>query len=265
MALFLIISTFILGAIIGSFLNVTIYRHNTGRGFGGRSFCMSCAKELKWYELIPIISFFAQKGKCSKCKSKISSQYPVVEFLTALAFTFLFLSFPHQNLSDFILIIYYWVIFSILIMISVYDIRLKIIPDAPVYTFIALSLLAPILATGVLDFQILLNVLSGLLLSAPFALLWILSNGRLMGLGDAKLVLGLGIMAGLPQGLAVVMLAFFIGALFSIILLICRKTGYTMKSEIPFGPFLVLSAFIALVCNFDLSSIVNIFQLTFLR
>jgi len=260
MELFFIISTFVLGTIIGSFLNVTIYRHNTGRGFGGRSFCMSCAKELSWHELVPIASFIIQRGRCLKCQSKISWQYPVVEFLTGLVFALLFISMPHQSLADLISIIYYWAIFSILIMISVYDIRHKIIPDAPVYTFIILSLFAPILAAGALNFDILLSVLAGLMLSAPFALLWILSDGRLMGLGDAKIVLGLGIMLGLAQGLAAVLLAFWIGALFSIILLALSRGGITMKSEIPFGPFLVLSAFIALISNFDLGSIANLFQ-----
>src|SRR3972149_3986585 len=266
MELFFIISTFVLGAIIGSFLNVTIYRHNTGRGFGGRSFCMSCAKELGWYELIPIMSFLFQKGRCLKCRSKISFQYPIVELLTGFVFTAIFASMPHQSVGDFVPIFYYWAIFSILIMISVYDIRLKIIPNAPVYTFIVLSLLAPIIMNGALDSQIILSILAGLLLSAPFALLWILSDGRLMGLGDAKIVLGLGIMLGLSQGLAAVVLAFWIGAIFMIIILACSRlaprwsTGFTMKSELPFGPFLILAALIALVYHFDLNSIANLFQ-----
>src|SRR3989344_4657476 len=198
MELFFIISTFVLGAIIGSFLNVTFYQPNTGRGFGGRSFCMSCAKELGWYELIPIMSFLFQKGRCLKCRSKISFQYPIVELLTGFVFTAIFASMPHQSVGDFVPIFYYWAIFSILIMISVYDIRLKIIPNAPVYTFIVLSLLAPIIMNGALDSQI--------------------------------------------------------------ILMLFRKSGFTMKSEIPFGPFLIAGAFITLVGNFDLGSIANLFQ-----
>jgi prepilin signal peptidase PulO-like enzyme (type II secretory pathway) len=221
---------------------------------------MSCAKTLDWHELIPIISFLVQKGKCSKCQSKISFQYPLVEFLTGFVFVMIFQSMPLNTTIDLVSIIYYWVIFSILIMISFYDIRHKIIPDGPIYTFIALSLLSPIISSGSLDFGIILSVLSGLILSAPFALLWILSDGRLMGLGDAKIVLGLGIMLGLAQGLAAVLLAFWSGAIFSIILLLFRKGGFTMKSEIPFGPFLIASAFIALVGHFDLNSIANLFQ-----
>jgi leader peptidase (prepilin peptidase)/N-methyltransferase len=261
MELFFIISTFVLGAIIGSFLNVTIYRHNTGRGFGGRSACMSCAQELGWHELIPIVSYLALAGKCSKCQSKISPMYPLVELVTGFAFAFIFYSqLPILDTLGAVRIIYLWSVFSILIMIAAYDIRLKIIPDAPVYTFILLSVLAPIMSYG-FGVQVFYNILAGLALAAPFALLWLLSKGRLMGLGDAKLALGLGIMLGLSQGLAAVMIAFWIGALLGIVLLLLRAGGLTMKSEMPLGPFLALGAFVAVVGNYDLASIANLFQL----
>ena len=77
---FIIVCAFILGTIIGSFLNVVILRHNSGRTVGGRSMCFSCGKTLHWHELVPVFSYLLQRGKCTKCKSKISPQYPVVEF-----------------------------------------------------------------------------------------------------------------------------------------------------------------------------------------
>lgn len=263
MELFLIIATFILGAIIGSFLNVTIYRHNTGRGFGGRSICMSCSKTLDWHELVPIFSYLFYKGKCSKCQSKISPQYPLVELVTGAMFASIFYFLPHESLQHLVNIIFYWSIFSILIMISVYDIRHKIIPNAPVYTFIALTVLSPVITGYGFGFEIFNGILAGLLLSTPFALLWILSNGRLMGLGDAKIVLGLGILLGLSQGLASVLLAFWLGAILGLVLLGLKKSWLSMKSEIPFGPFLVFSAFISLISGFDLVSIANLFQSIF--
>src|SRR3989344_8884577 len=84
---------FLFGLIIGSFLNVVIFRFNTGHTFGGRSGCMTCQNKLCWYELIPMISFFALRGRCRKCKAKISIQYPIVELLSGLIFAGLFLKF----------------------------------------------------------------------------------------------------------------------------------------------------------------------------
>ena len=78
---------FIFGLIIGSFLNVVILRFNTERSFGGRSGCMSCRKKLFWYELVPLFSFLGLKGRCKNCKTKISWQYPLVEFITGLIFS----------------------------------------------------------------------------------------------------------------------------------------------------------------------------------
>ncbi|KKP84730.1 MAG: Type 4 prepilin-like protein leader peptide-processing enzyme [Parcubacteria group bacterium GW2011_GWD2_35_7] len=93
MTFFLTIIFFILGLIIGSFLNVVIFRFNTERSFGGRSGCMTCQNKLCWYELIPLISFFALKGRCRNCKAKISIQYPIVELMSGLIFAGLFLKF----------------------------------------------------------------------------------------------------------------------------------------------------------------------------
>src|SRR3989344_5064114 len=86
MTFILTIIFFILGTIIGSFLNVVIFRFNTERSFSGRSGCMTCQNKLCWYELIPLISFFTLKGRCRNCKAKISIQYPIVELISGLVF-----------------------------------------------------------------------------------------------------------------------------------------------------------------------------------
>src|SRR3990167_9306340 len=97
MFLLLTIIFFIFGTIIGSFLNVVIFRMNTQKyffgSFGGRSACMSCQNKLKWYELIPLFSFFTLKGRCRTCRTKISVQYPLVEFISGLVFAALFFKF----------------------------------------------------------------------------------------------------------------------------------------------------------------------------
>src|SRR5574343_181515 len=130
---------FCLGCIIGSFLNVVIYRFNSGKTLGGRSMCMTCSKTLAWYELIPVISFLFQKGRCNTCSTKISHQYPVVEFITGAMFASVAYYFSSILYYDFIqyvvLVTLYSMIFSLFIVISVYHMRHKIIPDSLVYMF----------------------------------------------------------------------------------------------------------------------------------
>ena len=144
MNVIIFIFVFLLGTIIGSFLNVVIYRFNTGKTIvKGRSICMTCNRELRWYELIPLFSFLIQKGKCRRCAIKISHQYPLVEFLTGIIFVLIahrFLSILYVSLGLYLFFLIFFVfIFSLLIVISVYDLRHKIIPDKLSYLFIFFS------------------------------------------------------------------------------------------------------------------------------
>ncbi len=244
---------FLFGAIVGSFLNVVILRYNTGRSVNGRSGCMTCGHVLAWYELIPILSFVIQKGRCRECSSKISWQYPLVELSTAILFTLAFYNLLGVQLGK-QLLAFYFLIISLLVVITVYDIRHKIIPDGIVYLFALLSLL------GIFLFPYNLApspyaLISGPILFLPFFLLWFFSKGTLMGLGDGKLVLGIGWLLGLSRGLTAIILAFWIGAAVSVIILGIQKfrnrSGLTMKSEIPFGPFLILGTLIVLFTGFS--------------
>src|SRR5258708_6076020 len=126
---------FALGAAVGSFLNVVILRWNTGLSLGGRSFCFSCGKTLRPHELIPIASFLFARGRCRRCRAKISWQYPLIELLTGLIFLAVFA----QGLPILSAYLYIFV-FALLLIISVYDTKHTIIPDRLVYLFIALSL-----------------------------------------------------------------------------------------------------------------------------
>lgn len=132
---------FLLGTIIGSFLNVVALRYNTGRTLGGRSSCYSCNKILSALELVPLFSFIFLGGRCKSCKSKISWQYPLVEFITGLIFLGLYFSLSLHTLYFILppyfipIFIYYAIIFCLLIVISIYDLRHKIIPDGLSYAF----------------------------------------------------------------------------------------------------------------------------------
>ena len=258
MTTILTIIFFILGLIIGSFLNVVIFRLNTQKSFGGRSGCMACQKQLSWYELFPVFSFIFLRGRCKGCKTKISWQYPLVELLTGIIFACLFLKFQTTfYLSTFIFagtMAYYTGMFSLLIVIAVYDLRHKIIPDVLVLVFGVLAFVGLFFFSSFgfnLHIPSILELLSGLLIALPFALVWLVSKGTWMGLGDAKLAIGLGYLLGLSRALSGVVLAFWSGAIIGLILIAFSKK-HSMKSEIPFAPFLILGAILAFLFELHL-------------
>lgn len=251
---------FILGTIIGSFINVVVLRYNTGLSFArGRSKCFSCGNTLSWYELVPLFSFVFLRGKCLSCGSKISYQYPVVEFITGLVFSLIFWK---TGLS--ILLPFYFVVFSLLVVISVYDFKHKIIPDGMVITFAVLSILILFLNQYVNNGLILPNIwdlLAGPILASFFAFFWLVSSGKWMGLGDAKLAFGVGWLLGMSGGVFAIMLSFWIGAIFSIFIILLEKLnlfkwGITMKSEIPFAPFIILAVFIQYLTGWTLFDLI---------
>ncbi len=249
MEIFFASYVFVFGLIVGSFLNVVIYRHNTGMTVGGRSMCFSCGKKLKWFELVPVLSFIFLRGKCSVCKSKISWQYPAVELTTGLLFLGAYLT-----TSNIYLLAYLLVQLSLLIVITVYDLRHKIIPNTFVYTFAGLALMNILLVfVENREVSVLLSdLLAGPICFVPFAALWYFSKGTWMGFGDAKLALGIGWFLGIGSAYMAIVLAFWIGALVGLGMiaysriskLSAGKEKVTMKSEIPFGPFLILGLII---------------------
>lgn len=256
------IIVFLFGIIIGSFLNVVILRYKTGRTVGGRSFCFSCGKMLRALELIPVVSFLFLRGKCKSCKTPMSWQYPAVEILTGLVFVLVyFKTISGLPFISPIEMVFYWFVFSLLIIISVYDIRHKIVPDLVVFIFGLTSLLWLLGTHDVFYFKSLegvLNILAGVILFIPFFLLWFLSAGRWMGLGDGKLAIGIGLLLGLSKGVSAIILGFWIAAGVSLVLLAIQKFGrlkipfLTMKSEMPFAPFLVLGTILAYYFSPDL-------------
>lgn len=236
--------TFLLGLIVGSFLNVVIFRYQTGRTLRGRSGCLACGKKLVWYELFPVLSFCWQGGRCRGCRTKISWQYPLIELSTGLLFALTYWHFA----NDWSSLIFYWLINSLLLVIVAYDYRHQIIPDRFVFAFIILALVRPIFwpsSAMFIDFGWIL--VGGLITALPLLILWLISRGRWLGFGDVKLALGIGLVLGWSLGLSALILAFWLGAAIGLFLIVWGKTklwrkkkSYTMKSEVPFAPFLVL-------------------------
>ncbi len=242
-----LIFSFILGTIIGSFLNVVALRYNTGMTLRGRSKCFSCGKNLEWHELLPVLSFILQGGECKKCKSRISWQYPVIECIAGILFVLIFYFFPPLSVAMAVDTLFYILITGILLVITIYDVKHKIIPDSFVYTF-ALLALAKLFLSPELTFVLpkILDLLSGPIIALPFFLLWLVSKGEWMGLGDAKLVLGIGWILGLSGGVSAVTLAFWIGAVFSVIWMYIIFRKMKARYEIPFGPYLIIGMYLVL-------------------
>lgn len=254
--------SFLFGLIVGSFLNVLICRHNTGWGIRGRSKCFSCGKTLTARELVPLFSFLFQRAKCRNCRSKISWQYPAVELTTGILFAlsaWRFFSGANTEHSVFNVFSVYGgvsfiltlIIMAILVVITAYDLRHKIIPNEYVYLLVIVAFgvrLALFWQTGF----IWLDFLSGPIFALLFASMWLFSKGKWMGLGDAKLVLGMGLFLGFAKTLTALLFAFWTGAFVGICLLFFFPRQTTMKSEIPFAPFLVFGTLFSYFAPFTL-------------
>lgn len=243
---------FVLGAVFGSFLNVLALRWNSGLSLGGRSSCGHCGKRLHWHELVPILSYVYLGGRCVSCKGRISLQYPLVEVWTGLLFATLPFSFIP--------------VFCLYVAITIYDVRHKVIPNPLVYGAILLAIFATYLVLPVSPQWI--DWVAGPTLFGFFALIWLLSRGRAMGFGDAKLALSIGILLGAAEGLSALIIAFWMGAAAGLFLVLKTKFSpllrererITMKSEIPFAPFLIFGAWAAAVFHLDLLHVSTFFQ-----
>jgi prepilin signal peptidase PulO-like enzyme (type II secretory pathway) len=157
---------------------------------------------------------------------------------------------------------FYIFVFSILMVVAVYDIKHKIIPDSLSFSFGLLGFLFFVSQyhSDLLTFASITHFLAGPLLFLPFFLIWFLSDGRWMGLGDGKLAVGIGWLLGLSAGLSAVIIGIWIGAIWSIVIMILQKfkktrTALTFKSEIPLAPFLILGTFIAFLAHPDIFNI----------
>ena len=238
------IAIFILGLIVGSFLNCVIYRLQTDESFlKGRSFCPNCKHTLSWQDLIPVFGFIILKGKCRYCQNKISLQYPLVELATGILFVLiLYYNFPN------LLVTGYWLLVTcFLIIIFVYDLKHYIIPDKVIYPAIIIALLYNIFYSLLITHNskfLIQSLLSALGAALFFLLIVLISRGRWMGVGDIKLAFLMGLFLAFPKILIALFLAFFTGAIIGLELIIAGKKK--MKSEVPFGPFLVAGTFLSL-------------------
>ena len=235
----MIVFVFIFALIIGSFLNVCIYRipRSESIAFPG-SHCTACGKPIKSYDLIPVISFLLLGGKCRMCKEPISARYPLVELSTAALITVH--AWRYGITAEFF---YFAAMTAILIIITMIDFDQQIIPDGLI---IALGILGAMYLFTVQLPQygarsLLQNAIGFTVSGLFFLLIAVVSNGG-MGGGDIKLMAVLGLWFGWQKLIVLMFLTFIIGAIVSIFLLLLKRKK--MKDGIPFGPFIALAAYI---------------------
>jgi leader peptidase (prepilin peptidase)/N-methyltransferase len=249
------------GVIIGSFLNVYIYRFHTGKSLAGRSHCLSCGTGLRWYELFPLFSYLALRGRCRTCGCHITARYFWVELLTGVLF-----ALALTVSLDIVTILLLWFILAVLVVITVYDLYHFIIPDKLTATLtiavIVLSIYQLGFSEGMWE-RWWWGPFTALVGSSFFYLLWKVSAGKWLGFGDVKLAFPLGLLVGPVQVFSFVVLSFWIGAAVSLTLLAVAHTTrgkahlhlpgkvLTMKSEVPFAPFLIASCIITLLTEFN--------------
>ncbi len=254
-------NTFVFGVVIGSFLNVYLYRFHTGKSLMGGSHCMSCAEPLRWYDLFPLLSYLTLRGRCRRCSAYIPSRYFWVELFTGVLFGAVV-----YFVQDMLLWPVLFFLMAVLVLVLVYDIMHMIIPDGFVYTLcaIAVFLLLYNIYDGLPFISALYHLLAGVLAGGFFYALWRYSDGRWLGLGDAKLALPLGVMVGMTGVFSMVVLSFWVGTIIALSLLVYeryQKRGQlhlpfttkhlTMKSEVPFAPFLILGFLIVFLGQID--------------
>ncbi len=233
------IIVFIIGASIGSFLNVLIDRLPKNQSILGRSHCDFCRKKIAWYDLFPVISFFLLGGRCRYCHKKLSWQYPLVETITGAIFVMVFKDGPYLG-SSLIGSVLISGIMSCLIVIFVSDFKYHLISDYIQASFFLFSLLLHLKEFNQLPYYL----LSGLVVSLPIFIIYYLSRERAMGLGDVFLALNIGFLLGWQAGLLALYIAFVTGAIYGVGLIFLKRKK--IKSRIAFGPFLVIGTVIML-------------------
>lgn len=254
-----------LGLIIGSFLNVCILRLPEGQFFANsRSQCRHCGHLIPFWYNIPVLSFFWLRGKSACCRKPLLWQYPLIELLTGALFVWVFwwhpfLSTPtfSVNYEESLRFAHNVAFCSLLIVGTVIDMRYRIIPDEITLGMICV---APLLALVHPELS-LRDSLWGILLGGGviYAIAWIyylLRKAEGIGMGDAKLLAGIGGWCGYQAILPTLFYASVLGSLYGLGLMLVRRK-LDMKYELPFGPFLALAAFIYLFQDRHISEIVR--------
>lgn len=234
---------FLFGLVVGSFDNVAIYRIPEGESvITPRSFCPSCETTIAWYDNIPLVSYIILRGRCRHCGQPISPRYPLVELCSGLLFLAVFaksgFAWSDELLPNLFMV-------TVLLIVSVIDLREQIIPNKIILPSMAIALaavgtIALFRGDAGYIYDKLLGFAAG---GVPLGLL-ALAIPKGMGMGDAKLAAFTGLFLGWRSQVIAFFFAFLLGAIAGVAMMAAGKKG--RKSRIPFGPFLALGTVLAL-------------------
>lgn len=275
MSISLLMFLFIVGIILGSFINALVWRlrqqlDDDGNYkklsdkktrevsiVHGRSMCPHCKHQLTAKDLVPVFSWLLLKGKCRYCHKPIAKQYPLVEGVTALLFGLSYIWWPYEfSFAGWLLFIGWLLTLIILLALAIYDAKWYILPSRLVYTGSGIYLVAlGLYSIAAKSTDLLLgSLLAGAIYFTVFVTIYLMSylaNSRgwsskdWLGFGDVRLAFLLGLVAGSPLNVFVaIFLASIIGLCFTLPSVITKKVQ--LSSQVPFGPFLIIGAIVAL-------------------
>lgn len=251
---------FVLGLAVGSFLNVVIMRGERGEVLTGRSHCDMCGNILHWRELIPLLSFVYQKGRCRHCGAVLSAQYPLVEFATGFIFAAVASEMFYEailagNIFSLLTLCVILASAAAMLVVVVTDINHHIILNGSVLFLAVMGIIVAVVRNGLVCIPT--NVLcagfsfSGIVWDVGASIgsviflfaLWFFSKGRAMGFGDVKLIGATSLLLGFPLSILALLFSFWLGGIWGIGLLLLRVRN--LKSQIAFGPFIIAGTILA--------------------
>lgn len=227
------ITIFIFGIVIGSFLNVCIYRIPLHESIiTAPSHCMTCGSPLQWYDMVPVFSWLWLGGKCRNCKAKISAQYPLIEALNGALYV-LICAVNGLNLMSGV----YCLMASALLVLSLIDWRTYEIPFSINVFLAALGVVATVLEPE----QLISHLLGAVCVSGVLGVIYLVSGGRAIGGGDIKLMAACGLLLGWQR----IVLAFFLGCILGSVIHLVRIRISHVGHVLAMGPYLAAGIFLS--------------------
>ena len=252
--------SFIFGVSIGSFVQVVATRLNVAPIIKSHSKCLSCGEALRIFDLIPLFSYLFLRGKCRYCKSPFGKENLIVEVfygvIYVLLFHFILLGQGSLLVSGF-WFVYYSLLFIVLGVIALYDLKHTYLPALYLVFYGVLTIC--MLGIRYMYEGDLFVFFSPIIIGLPFVLLWVLSRGKWIGFGDIVLFLGVGAFFGVAQGLAVLLISIWLGAIVGVMTYVMRKNHGNTNTAIPFVPFIVIAFLVVLFTDIDIFYIAELF------